>query len=107
MTDNIKRLPAWLKRGIIDIESSKVVRNILKENGLNTVCEEARCPNKAECFAKKTATFMIYIFRTGQISHKVGLASAMSVVLISIILIILILIFIGYIIYSSLRRKRS
>ena len=57
--------------------------------------------------ANKTATFMIYIFRTGQISHKVGLASAMSVVLISIILIILILIFIGYIIYSSLRRKRS
>ena len=55
----IKRLPSWLKRGIIDVESSKTVRDILSQNGLNTVCNEARCPNKAECYAKKTATFMI------------------------------------------------
>ena len=55
----IRRLPSWLKRGIIDVESSKTVRDILAQNGLNTVCNEARCPNKAECYAKKTATFMI------------------------------------------------
>ena len=55
----IKRLPSWLKRGIIDVKSSKTVRDILSQNGLNTVCNEARCPNKAECYAKKTATFMI------------------------------------------------
>lgn len=59
MTEEIKRLPEWLKRGIIDCESSKAVRDILKEYNLNTVCDGARCPNKAECFAKKTATFMI------------------------------------------------
>jgi len=59
MEEKIQRLPEWLKRGIIDCESSKEVRNILKEYGLNTVCDGARCPNKAECFAKKTATFMI------------------------------------------------
>lgn len=59
MTEEIKRLPSWLKRGIIDFESSKAVRDILYQNGLNTVCEEARCPNKAECYAKRTATFMI------------------------------------------------
>ncbi|MCR4880682.1 MAG: lipoyl synthase [bacterium] len=59
MQETIKRLPPWLKRGIIDCESSKAVRDILKTNGLNTVCNEARCPNKAECYAKKTATFMI------------------------------------------------
>ena len=59
MQEEIKRLPPWLKRGIIDCESSKTVRDILKANNLNTVCNEARCPNKAECFAKKTATFMI------------------------------------------------
>ena len=59
MHETIKRLPPWLKRGIIDCESSKTVRDILKSNGLNTVCNEARCPNKAECYAKKTATFMI------------------------------------------------
>ncbi|MCQ2957646.1 MAG: lipoyl synthase [Candidatus Gastranaerophilales bacterium] len=59
MSETIQRLPEWLKRGIIDCESSKEVRSILKEYGLNTVCDGARCPNKAECFAKKTATFMI------------------------------------------------
>jgi len=59
MPEEIKRLPEWLKRGIIDCESSKAVRDILKEYNLNTVCDGARCPNKAECFAKKTATFMI------------------------------------------------
>ena len=59
MPEEFKRLPEWLKRGIIDCESSKAVRDILKEYGLNTVCDGARCPNKAECFAKKTATFMI------------------------------------------------
>ncbi len=59
MTETIKRLPPWLKRGIIDPDASREVRDILFANGLNTVCDEARCPNKAECYAKKTATFMI------------------------------------------------
>jgi len=35
------------------------VKKILRGSGLNTVCEEARCPNIDECFSKKTATFMI------------------------------------------------
>lgn len=35
------------------------VREILEKHGLNTVCKEARCPNMAECFHAKTATFMI------------------------------------------------
>ena len=54
-----KRLPEYLKRGIIDTEKTKTVRRILKQKCLNTVCEEARCPNKAECYSKDTATFMI------------------------------------------------
>lgn len=58
-TQGRQRLPQWLKRGVIECDSTKVVRDILKENNLNTVCDSARCPNKAECFAKKTATFMI------------------------------------------------
>ncbi len=53
------RLPDYLKRGIIDTEKTKTVRHILKENCLNTVCEAARCPNKSECYAKNTATFLI------------------------------------------------
>ena len=53
------RLPEYLKRGIIDTEKTKTVRHILKSNYLNTVCEAARCPNKSECYAKNTATFLI------------------------------------------------
>lgn len=54
-----RRLPDYLKRGLINTDKTKFVRNLLKEKCLNTVCEEARCPNKAECYAKNTATFMI------------------------------------------------
>ena len=54
-----KRLPEYLKRGIVDTEKTKLVRSILKHKCLNTVCEAARCPNKAECYAKNTATFLI------------------------------------------------
>lgn len=54
-----ERLPEWLKKGIIDTEKTKFVRKVLKEHNLNTVCDSARCPNKCECYAKNTATFMI------------------------------------------------
>ncbi len=53
------RLPQYLKKGIIDTEKTKEVRHILKSNCLNTVCESARCPNKSECYAKNTATFLV------------------------------------------------
>ncbi len=53
------RLPEYLKRGIVDTEKTKLVRSILKDKCLNTVCEAARCPNKAECYSKNTATFLI------------------------------------------------
>ena len=56
---NMPRLPEYLKRGIIDTEKTKTVRHILKSHCLNTVCEAARCPNKSECYAKNTATFLI------------------------------------------------
>ena len=55
----MERLPNYLKRGIIDTEKTKTVRHILKHNCLNTVCEAARCPNKSECYAKNTATFLV------------------------------------------------
>ncbi len=53
------RLPEYLKRPIIDTEKTKTVRRILKNRCLNTVCENARCPNKSECYQKNTATFLI------------------------------------------------
>lgn len=54
-----ERLPEYLKRPIIDTDKTRTVRKILKANCLNTVCENARCPNKNECYTKHTATFLI------------------------------------------------
>ena len=53
------RLPAWAakKRGIL--REARPLRRILREVGVRTVCEEARCPNIGECFSRPTATFMI------------------------------------------------
>lgn len=54
-----QRLPDFLKRPIIDTDKTRQVRKTLKLNCLNTVCENARCPNKNECYKKNTATFLI------------------------------------------------
>ncbi|NIH41252.1 MAG: lipoyl synthase [Buchnera aphidicola (Periphyllus aceris)] len=54
------RKPSWIKIQIPQ-NSTKVenIKNILRKNSLNTVCEEAKCPNLTECFNKGTATFLI------------------------------------------------
>ena len=54
-----QKLPEWVKRGIVDTEKTRLVRNILRDGKLNTVCDSARCPNKGECYSKNTATFLI------------------------------------------------
>ena len=54
-----RTLPDYLKRPIIDTDKTRTVRKILKTKCLNTVCENARCPNKNECYTKNTATFLI------------------------------------------------
>ena len=51
--------PAWLKvRACADAGYLKV-QSLLKEHDLHTVCQEANCPNRGECFSKGTATFLI------------------------------------------------
>jgi lipoic acid synthetase len=53
------RKPPWLKRRL---PSGPIYGNIcqtLGEQGLHTVCQEAKCPNQWECFSRKTATFLI------------------------------------------------
>ena len=55
----ISRLPQWLIKKNRDNNKLHAVKSILREKGLNTVCESARCPNMAECLSKPTATFMI------------------------------------------------
>ena len=54
-----KKKPAWLKIELPHSENFKKVKEIIHENNLHTVCEEASCPNIGECFSKGTATFMI------------------------------------------------
>jgi lipoic acid synthetase len=54
-----KRKPDWLKVKIPASAEFYSVRETLEKHGLNTVCKEARCPNIAECFKAKTATFLI------------------------------------------------
>ncbi len=58
---NSTRLPEYLKTKIASVDNKeyKFVRQILKKNNLNTVCDGARCPNKCECYSSKTATFLI------------------------------------------------
>lgn len=54
-----KRKPEWLRVKIRGGEISGTVEEILKKYSLNTVCREANCPNRMECFNNRTATFMI------------------------------------------------
>lgn len=54
-----KRKPEWLRVKIKGGEMSGNVHEILEKYSLNTVCTEANCPNRMECYNKRTATFMI------------------------------------------------
>ncbi len=54
-----ERKPEWLRVKIRKGKNLNYVKGILQQLSLNTVCEEANCPNRVECFSKKTATFMI------------------------------------------------
>lgn len=55
----IKRKPEWMRIKIQGGEKAAEVRNLISDLHLNTVCSEANCPNRMECFESKTATFMI------------------------------------------------
>ena len=54
-----KRFPSWLKKKLPSSANVSKTKELLEDLGLNTVCQSAICPNQGECFAKKTATFMI------------------------------------------------
>ena len=55
----VPRKPDWIRVKAPTSEAYLETRNIVRKSGLNTVCEEAGCPNIGECWAKKHATFMI------------------------------------------------
>src|SRR5262249_6602812 len=53
------RLPSWLKRRLPRGNENFFTHDLLRALRLETVCENARCPNRPECYARRTATFMI------------------------------------------------
>lgn len=53
------RYPAWLKKNVPKSNNNKKMRELIGDEQVHTVCESALCPNRGECFAKGTVTFMI------------------------------------------------
>jgi lipoic acid synthetase len=53
------RLPRWLKREVPKGNANHFTAGLLEELRLETVCDNAKCPNRMECYSQKTATFMI------------------------------------------------
>lgn len=59
MSAPTRKFPPWLRKRLPPEEQTRPVLELLRELRLGTVCQEARCPNIGECFARGTATFMI------------------------------------------------
>ncbi len=57
--DPRRRLPAWLKRPLPAGNGNFFTQTLLDDLHLETVCENAKCPNRPECWSRRTATFMV------------------------------------------------
>ena len=56
---SLVRQPSWLRSSIGKASEISKVQKIVKERGIHTICEEGRCPNRAECYSQGTATFLL------------------------------------------------
>ena len=54
-----RRLPEWLRRQVPAGNANHMTSHVLRDLRLETVCENAKCPNRMECYSQQTATFMI------------------------------------------------
>lgn len=59
VTSGSGRLPSWLRRPVPKRNANHLTSQLLDELRLETVCENAKCPNRMECYSQQTATFMI------------------------------------------------
>ena len=57
--DGHPRLPPWIVKEPLRLSELHTLKRDLRASGLHTVCEEARCPNRGECFSQGTATFLL------------------------------------------------
>ncbi|MTJ06281.1 MULTISPECIES: lipoyl synthase [unclassified Anabaena] len=55
----IINMPSWLRRPLGKASEISTVQRIIKQRQIHTICEEGRCPNRGECYAQKTATFLL------------------------------------------------
>ncbi len=55
----LERLPTWLRRPLGNASEMSTVQRLVKERQIHTICEEGRCPNRGECYANRTATFLL------------------------------------------------
>jgi len=55
----IKKKPKWIRSKILNSQNFFITKSIINKSNINTVCQEANCPNIAECWSKRHATFMI------------------------------------------------
>lgn len=58
-SDTVLRKPEWIRIKLSTDDNINRIKQLLRQHQLHTVCEEAACPNLAECFTHGTATFMI------------------------------------------------
>ncbi|WP_414550927.1 lipoyl synthase [Anabaena sp. CCY 0017] len=59
LKSEITAMPSWLRRPIGKASELSTVQRIIKQRQIHTICEEGRCPNRGECYAQKTATFLL------------------------------------------------
>ncbi|WP_030007024.1 lipoyl synthase [Picosynechococcus sp. NKBG042902] len=52
-------MPSWVKAPLGKASEISTVQRIVKQRGIHTICEEGKCPNRGECYANKTATFLL------------------------------------------------
>jgi lipoic acid synthetase len=59
LKSEIMAMPSWLRRSVGKASEISTVQRVIKQRQIHTICEEGRCPNRGECYAQKTATFLL------------------------------------------------
>ena len=54
-----RRLPHWMKKALPKGNENFLTQKLIEDLRLETVCENAKCPNRSDCYSRRTATFMI------------------------------------------------
>ena len=71
-TDTAGKRPSWIKVRLTTKPAFFELKELVREQGLHTVCESASCPNIGECWSRRALTFMIL----GNICTRLGSSSS-------------------------------